>query len=324
MSYNSIRGHDRIIDFLKRAVKSGRTAHAYIFLGPSGIGKVSIAVNFAKALNCLSESGEAPCDICASCRKIDSSGHPDVRVIGRNTGLTAIGIDEVRELTRDISLKPYEARKKAYIVDGADKMTDQAQSAILKTLEEPTPDTVLILIAENAQKMLPTIVSRAQAVNFSAMKNSEVADILAREHGVDMARAHVLAGISSGRLGEALKLNGDDNFFDRRRRVLDAMLEGKYFDFFEEGKVARSVIEADLDIMLAWFRDILVTKVGDLGRTALVNIDYRETIAREASRLDFEYLDRAISEIISAKTSIEFNANAKLAMGVLGMEIGAE
>lgn len=321
VSFKGIHGHDNAINFLMRAIERDRVSCAYAFLGPSGIGKAMVAVRFAKALNCLGISGEIPCDACPSCRKIEAANHPDVRVVRPGEDSSSIGIDEAREVIKDIALKPYEARKKAYIIDGADKMTDEAQAALLKTLEEPTPDTVIILVAENAEGLLPTVLSRAEIVRFLPLKRSDVKDILVKDHGVDIARAHILSGLSSGRLGEAIKLDKDEKFFERRTRVIDGLIEGNFFDTDFGEKMSRDALKADLDIMLAWFRDILITKALDGDVSGLVNIDRKKAIAREAARLDFEYLDKVIREIMAADSHLDVNANAKLTMSVLGMEI---
>lgn len=303
------------------AIERDKVSHAYAFLGPSGVGKAMVAVNFAKALNCLGPGGEIPCDLCLSCRKIDSANHPDVRVVRPGKDSSNIGIDEVREVIKDVSFKPYEARRKCYIIDGADRMTHQAQGAILKTLEEPVSDTVMILVAENGRELLPTILSRAEVIRFFPLSRAGVRDALIKDHKVDIARAHILSGLSSGRLGEAIRINKDEEFFERRSRVIDGLIERNFFDNEFGEKMTREALKADLDIMLSWFRDVLIMKTIGSGAPEPVNIDRKESIVRESLRLDFEYLYRVINEIISTGSNLDVNANTKLAMGVLGMEI---
>lgn len=280
------------------------------------------ALNFAKGLTCAAAGGDRPCDACAACRKVDSSAHPDVRVVKPLEDKTAITIDQVREILKDASLKPYEALKKTYIVDDAGLMQWVAQSAFLKTLEEPPPDTVFILIAERADDLFPTIVSRAESVHFLPLARAEVADILAKGHGVDVARAQVLAGLSSGRIGEAVRRAGDEAFFERRARVIDGLVDGTLFDADGE-KRAREEIAVDLDIMLAWFRDILVTAAAGEGAPAVLNVDRKETIARAARTYGPGRAGRIINAILETVFYVGANVNTKLAMGVLGAEIAS-
>lgn len=317
MSYGVIKGHGQEIGRLRKALAEGRIAHAYLFLGPAGIGKRLVAVNVAKELNCLAE-GARPCDACASCKKIDAGSHPDVRVLEPLEDKSAISIDQVRDCIKDASLKPYEARRKVYIIDGAGRMKHEAQSAFLKTLEEPSPATVFILIAGKAEELFPTIVSRAENVPFRAMAKGPLKDLLAAEHGIDPVRAHILAGISSGRIGEAIRYAADEEFFQRRSAVIDGLIDRTYFDA-DTDKLPKEELREDLDIILTWYRDVLLTKAG--GGAEIVNIDRREAIAAEAGRRGFGYLERAIEETIAAGWRLDANVNQKLALGVLGMEL---
>lgn len=323
MSFNNIIGHDDTVKFLLRAIKNDKVAHAYIFSGPLGVGKASVALNFAKALDCTGGADQIPCDHCASCKKIDASGHPDVRIAGPAKGNVSIGIEDIRGVMKDVQLKPYEGRKKAYIIDGAERLTHQAQGALLKTLEEPSPDTVIMLITDKMEVLLPTIVSRAEVVKFFPLKKGDVRDILIKKYGVDVARAHILSGLLSGRLGEAVRRNSDERFFERRSRVIEGLIDKTFFDS-EKEKPSREDIGLELDIMLTWFRDILITKASPDGGLDIINVDRKETIAREAKKLNFEYLDRVIREIIATGSNLDANANTKLAMSVLGMEVGRE
>jgi len=321
VSFSSIAGHDETIAFLLQAIKNDLVAHAYIFLGPSGIGKASVAVNFAKALNCLGAPGQRPCDSCVSCRKIDASGHPDVRRIRPAEDSNSVGIDDIRKMIKDVALKPYEARRKVYIIDDASALTHHAQGSLLKTFEEPSPEAVIILIAEKADALLPAILSRAQILRFFPLKKDTVKGILIKEHGVDIARAHILAAISAGRLGEAVRRNSDERFFERRTRVIDGLIDKTFFDA-EREKPSRDEISSELDIMLTWFRDILIMKADP--NLALINVDRKEAIAREAGILDFEYLDRVIRQIMATDAYLDVNVNVKLAMSVLGMEVNSD
>ncbi len=319
MSFKDIRGQDKAVLFLKNSIANNRVAHAYIFLGPSGVGKKYSALNFAKALNCQAEEAERPCDQCVFCRKIDSGIHPDVFLVAPEKEGASTGIDRVREVIRSIGLKPYEARYKVYIIDDAGSMTADAENALLKTLEEPPPESVLILIAESAQDLFSTIISRSQVVRFSALTIDEVKGILTEVYKVDEPRAHILARLFSGSLGEALK-HKDANFFEKRSRIIDGLLNKTLFDSDFEG-ISRQELKLYLDIMLTWYRDMLIAKTGFAQRSALVNVDKEDLISSQAKSRDFGYIDSVIRQIILTTSFLDQNANQKLAMNVLGVKI---
>ncbi|MCX5680140.1 MAG: hypothetical protein NTZ95_05760 [Candidatus Omnitrophica bacterium] len=305
MSFKDIKGEACAIDFLKNAASSDRVASAYIFLGPSGCGKKLTAVNFAKLLNCSGPIEGEPCEKCGSCNKINSSAHPDVLVLEKEEKKAEFGIDIVLEAIRSVSLKPYEARKKVYILDDADLMSEEAQNAVLKTLEEPPQDSLLILMVEDIQAIPATI------------KSSE--KILRDDHLVDVKDARVLARLSLGSIGKALE-NAKDGFLDKRARTIDALKTTKIFDSDFE-KMKRGDFIGCLDIMLSWYRDILVTKAFAGKDASILNIDKIDEIKAEAKRLSFEYLDSAVNAIADAKDHLDRNANPKLTMSVLGIKL---
>lgn len=317
MSFRDIKGQDRAATFLKRSIANDRVAHAYIFLGPRGVGKFTTALNFAKALNCQKPADNEPCEVCASCRKIQTFNHPDLFIAKLEKDETSIKIERIRQLIKDIGMKPYEGRKKVYIIDGADLMTQESSNALLKTLEEPPSDSVMILIAENLGLLFHTIVSRSQIVRFFALKPEIVTEILVKEHALDAQHAHILAHLSSGRLGEALAY-AQPAFFDRRSAVIDGLLKRTLFDGEFDG--GRKDIYITLDIMLTWYRDILVAQAG-LDDKMLFNIDKKDAIYDAAKRLDAGYVLSAIRHIIETGSSLDQNANQKLAMNVLGLHI---
>lgn len=320
LSFKDIKGQDSAIRFLNRGLENNRVSHAYIFLGPSGIGRKLTALNFAKALNCTSEAPERPCDACISCKKIGSLNHPDISLLNPDTKSSSISIDSVRELIRSIGLKPYEGKKKVYIIDGADSMMQGSSNALLKTLEEPPSDSVLILIAEDLARLFRTIVSRSQVVRFFPLPTDLLEEILIKVHKIGAAKAHILSHLACGSLGDALQFN-DDGLFDKRQALLAGLANNTFFDSDFDG-VSRDELKLYLELMLAWYRDILITKIG-LGETALINIDKKDAIAKQAKRLDYDYIDGAIREVIATTGFLDQNANTKLAMGALGLKIGA-
>lgn len=319
MSFQDIKGEGSAISFLKNAASGGRVASAYIFLGPSGCGKKLTALNFAKLLNCASPLGGEPCEKCASCVKINSSAHPDILVLEKEEKKTDFGIDVVFEAIRSASLKPYEARKKVYILDDADIMSEPAQNAVLKTLEEPPQNLVLILMVEDINSVSETIKSRSQIVKFFPMPPADIEKILRDDHKTDARAARVLSRLSMGSIGKALE-NSKNGFLEKRAKVIDGLKGHRIFDYDFE-KMKRDDFAGYLDIMLSWYRDLLVTKALAGESADILNVDKAEDIKKEARRLSFEYLDNAVNAIADAKDHLNRNANPKLTMNVLGIRL---
>ena len=318
LSFANLKGQHSAISYLKAGLESGRISHAYIFSGPDGVGKRITAINFAKALNCDDiKSGES-CDQCPSCKKIDSSKHPDIYILSPEEEGGSIKIEDVRAVIKDVYLKPFEAKRKVYIIEAAQKLKHEAANALLKTLEEPPADSVIILLTENIKALLHTIVSRSQIVKFFPLKLKEVQNILVKDYSLAEDDAHILSHLSGGMLGLALKFKEDD-LLAKRSLLIDRISSGLKDDFdFDD--VPKEDIKMYLDMMLAWYRDIINMKIG-AGDDMLVNIDKKDIISNEAKILSFENLENTINNIISTVIYIDKSANQKLAMSVLGMNI---
>lgn len=318
MSFENLRGQDSAVNYLKASLKNNRVSHAYIFSGPDGVGKRLAAVNFAKAINCSGAISGSSCDQCVSCKKIETLKHPDIFTLKPGDDSASIKIEDVRALIKDVYLKPFEARKKVYIIESSEYMKHEAANALLKTLEEPPADSVIILLTENIKALFHTIVSRCQVVKFFPLKLKEVEEILIREHSLSEDNAHTLSHLSGGRLGEALKFKEDD-IFTKRSLLIDKIVSPSRDDFdFDD--VPKEDIKIYLDMMLAWYSDILNIKAGARDYM-LVNIDKKDIISNEAAKLSFSRIEDIIGGVISAIMSIDQNANQKLVMSVLGMKI---
>ncbi|MDD5174685.1 MAG: DNA polymerase III subunit delta' [Candidatus Omnitrophota bacterium] len=318
MSFKNLKGQDSAVGYLKASLLNNRVSHAYIFSGPDGVGKRLAAINFAKALNCGNVKSGEPCDQCALCKRVDSSEHPDIFLLRRGKEGDSIKIEDVRALIKDAYLKPFEACKKVYIIEGAEYMKHEAANALLKTLEEPPADSVIILLAENTKKLFHTIVSRCRVVKFFPLKLKEVEEILTGEHSLSQAQAHTLAHLSGGRLGEALKFKEED-IFTKRSLLIKKIVSGSRADFdFDD--IPKEDIRIYLDMILAWYSDILNMKAG-AEDYMLVNIDEKDIISNEAARLSFDHIEDIINSVISTMIYMDRNANQKLAMSVLGMKI---
>ena len=318
MSFESLKGQDSVVSYLRASLRNNRISHAYIFSGPDGVGKRLAAINFAKALNCSSPVSGSSCDQCSSCKKIGSSKHPDIFTLKPKEEGASIKIEDVRALIKDVYLKPFEAEKKVYMIEGAEYMKHEAANALLKTLEEPPADSVIILLTENIKSLFHTIVSRCQVVKFFPLKLKEAEEILTKEYSLSQADAHTLSHLSGGRLGEALKFKEED-IFTKRSLLINKILSGSRADFdFDD--ISKEDVRVCLDMILAWYSDILNMKAGARDYM-LVNIDKIDIISNEAGRLSFDHIEDIISSVISAIMHIDQNANQKLAMSVLGMKI---
>lgn len=334
MSFPGIFGHERSLSLLEAAIEGERVHHAYLFVGPEGVGKEKVARLFAKALVCESEARSSrPCQACEGCRKAEHDSHPDVVMAlpqseAVERGLLSradlekapsrdLRVAEVRELERRVRLPPYEARHKAVILTPADRMNQSAQNALLKTLEEPPGDTTLILITAAADALLPTVRSRCARMPFAPLPTEIVARELVERRGYDEGRARVLAALASGSLGAALELDAET--VDERRDLLERLRAVDPSDgeavtsFAEEFTGDRGGAEKKLGLMSLWYRDVLAAASG-AERAALINADQADAAMEDASRLPPRELIRRLDSISQARRDIAGNVNARLVM----------
>ena len=220
MSFKEIIGHRRPIRLLQRAILNDRLPNAYLFLGPEGVGKRLTALTLAKTLNCEQRSDDC-CEQCLPCRKIEESNHPDVSVIGPDGQF--IKIESIRQLQRSLTYRPYEGRKRVCVIDGADHMKAEGANALLKTLEEPPGNTLLVLLSAEREVLLPTIISRCQPVTFGSLPMDEVASVLCGRASMDEREAAAVAMLSQGSLGRALEMVEQTVWQKRPGRIRDVM-----------------------------------------------------------------------------------------------------
>ncbi len=205
-SFTALRGHQRVRDFLRTAVANDRLPHALLFAGADGIGKRSLALALVAWLLCETDADDA-CGSCAACRQVAAGSHPDFQLVSVASGKKEIGIDRVRDVKRFTQLRPMRGTVKLAVIDDAHMLTIAAQNALLKTLEEPPEHSVLILVANNPDALLPTVRSRCQRVQLSPLPNDAVVEILTRDHGIAPATARQLAALAEGSPGRALALS---------------------------------------------------------------------------------------------------------------------
>jgi DNA polymerase-3 subunit delta' len=311
-----IRGQERAIGFLRRAWEHGRLAHAYLFAGPAGVGKLATARALAMGLHCEVQPFDA-CGTCVACRTIAAGTHPDVRLVGGpEKDRRDISIEQVRELQRELGFRAMSSHPKIGVVNDADLLTVQAQNALLKTLEEPGGESLLILIVSNATSLVPTILSRCQRIGFDPLADDALTEVLIRQ-GCDRALATALAAYADGSPGRALAL--DAEFFTRRRgEILTRLAALRGRPFHEVAAFAQELSGEDknlvpvLSVIASWYRDALRRDV--LGPDApLQNTDV-------AARLPAGDAARSLRNLeITYGTILTLRQNANRSLALTGM-----
>ncbi len=314
-------GHKWAVDLLRRALAGERVAHAYLLTGPPQIGKRSLALNFAQALNCLDE--EKPCGQCLACSKIAHGSHPDVQVIEGAGG--TLKIDQMRTLRREAALSPLEGRWKVYIIRQMEQATAEAANCLLKTLEEPPPHVILMLTASEAEALLPTIVSRCQVLNLRPLTSETVQRALQERWGVDVERTRLLARLSGGRLGWAVAASQNNAILTQREKHLDEMLElmgqGRIERLEYAQQLSRNPEAAPelLHLWLSWWRDLLLAASGST--VGIVNIDREDTLKAQAQRYSLGQVRDFVEALRAAAWRLEHNANTRLTLEVLMLSL---
>jgi DNA polymerase-3 subunit delta' len=312
-------GHSWAVAFLKQSLANGRLAHASLLLGPAHIGKRTLALELAKALNCLAEEAERPCGKCLACRKIAHSTHPDVRVVEPQGG--SLKIDQIRQLQREIILTPHEGRYRVAILRSFDQATPEASNCLLKTLEEPPSQVVLCLTAPNASPLLPTIVSRCQLLHLRPLSLEAVQSALMERWGVKQERAALLAHLSGGRLGWAVEAHGEPAILERRANSLDSLVNllnaprVPRFAYAEKANRTPKAVPDILELWLSWWRDLLLAHEGS--DQEIINLDRHEEITTYATRYSLHQVYRAMQAVRTAQQQLERNANLRLTLEVL-------
>ncbi len=329
MSFSRIIGNKHIINLLKKGIRQKTLYPSLVFHGIEGIGKKLTALNIAKGFNCQSPSN-GPCDSCSVCKSIDHHNFPDVRLIlpewyderldKKNRKSFNLKIDQIREIIHNISLKPYIASKKIYIIDYAEMLTEEASNSLLKTLEEPPPYAIIILITTAYYSLLPTIRSRCWGVPFNPIPSREIENFLINEREISTPLAKKLSIISEGSLKKALEAEPKD--FSARSKTLLTMIE-KALDgdipFIIRGaeEISKNLEEfqKNLSVLSTLYRDIMmIQKTGD--RSLLVNEDLNERLKLLTERVGGKALD-IMEKVDEIKDLLRFNINKKVAAEAL-------
>lgn len=323
MGWTTYKDQQRVAEILAGSIRHNRLAHAYLFSGPRGAGKMRLAMHLAKSLFCKESPGDA-CGECVQCRRIQSGNHPDVHVIVPEGN--SLKIDQVRALQKEMAMRAVEAGRKVYILEHIDRMTVQAANSLLKFLEEPPAGVVAMLLTENVHAVLPTILSRCQILTFSPLSAEGIAKILVAE-GAQEGLALVASQITT-ELAQARELSQSEWFAQLRNIVIQLVQELRQRNsvalFTIQDQLARNdrlkeELALFLDLLILWLRDILYVQVGREAR--LLNCDQRDVLQAQALSWTQSELLRGIDIVMDTRKRIERNANPQLALEWLVLRI---
>lgn len=325
-TFKDIIGQEQIKDHLTHAIEQGKISHAYVINGERFSGKEFIANVFAMALQCEHPDGVEPCQQCHSCKQALSGNQPDIIRVTHEKPNT-IGVDDIRtQLNTDIAIKPYSSPRKIYIIQEGEKMTAQAQNALLKTLEEPPAYAVILILTTNVDALLPTILSRCVVLNMKPVRDNLVKKYLMEELQIPDYKANVCVAFARGNLGKARQLASSEEF-DHIKEEAVSML--KYVQDMEINEMLAAVkkiqeykfdVEDYLDILAIWYRDVLLFKATN-DANHLIFKEEIQYIKKCADRCAYEGIEDILKALDKAKSRLKANVNFELTMELLLMAI---
>ena len=319
--FEEIIGHEKVIAHLQASLKGKTVSHAYILSGEDGSGKNMVASAFAKSLLCEAGYGN-PCNICRSCLQFDSGSHPDLHYITHEKA-GSIGVDEIRrQLVNDAAFRPYSSRYKVYIVDEAEKLTEAAQNALLKTIEEPPAYVVILLLTNNLSALLPTVQSRCLKLDLREVAQDRIRTYLTQHYQLPDYKARVIAAYSQGNIGRAKEMASSDEFEQMNDFVLGLMKRLDEMEVYEIVMAIRDMAKYRdnairlIDLMEVWYHDVLILKAtNDLNQ--IVYSDEYRVLNRKAVSSSYTGLQEIIDALEKAKVRIRANVNFEITMELL-------
>lgn len=323
--FKDIIGHKKEIAHLEQAIAAGKVSHAYLFGGEKGTGKRTLADAFALTLQCTAQ-GVRPCRKCHSCRQAISGNHPDIIYV-KHDKPASIGVEDIREqLTGDVQIRPYNGKYKIYIIPDAEKMTVQAQNAILKTIEEPPEYAIIILLAANEQALLDTIRSRCVVLSLKPVPDERVKEYLMEEIQIPDYQADICAAFAQGNIGKAVRLASSEDFAAIKSSAMQlirnagTMEISELIQFVKDIQVYKISIEDYLDLLALWYRDMVYFKATrDIN--GIVFKDELKTIRETVNVCSYEGVEEVMKAIENAKTRLNANVNFDLTMELLFLVI---
>jgi DNA polymerase III subunit delta' len=319
-------GHDFAVGLLSEHIAKGMSRHAYLFTGPQGIGKRTLALRFFQAINCQSPPAAGHfCRTCPTCLRIEKMQHPDLDLLQAEQEGGTLKVDQIRALQRNLSLTPYEARYRMALLLRFEEANPNAANALLKTLEEPSPQVIIVLTAESTESLLPTIVSRCEVLRLGPSPFDIVRDHLEVTKQLPAEQAALLAHLSGGRAGFALKLHDEPERLTMRQNWLDDLLQ-----LLDSNRVARFAYAESLSkdkekarqvlqLWLSYWRDILLGAAG--ASTPIINLDRAAEIEGLIDKLDIHSAQITVKSIERSIHHLQTNVNARVAIEVLLLDL---
>ena len=325
-----LHGHELAVRQLEHALRDGRLHHAYLFTGPEHVGKTTLAVQLAQAVNC--EGDGPPCGVCSACTRIAAGQHADVRFLGVGGGgegpSTVIGIDAVRDLISTAHLRPYEGRQHVFIIQNAARLGNDAANALLKVLEEPPPDTLLVLLTDAPEGLPPTVRSRCLQVELRALPLEQVTGLLRENYDAGEDQADAISRLSRGCIGWAIEAARSPALLtavhQRIEKIADIAEAGLEVRFAYADELARkyqrdrATGREELFLWQRWLRDILLVQQGH--GEEIVHLSWRETLERQAAALTPAETVRWAHRLSETVEALDRNANGRLALEVLMLD----
>lgn len=320
-SFSEIVGHEQIKEHMQAAIRDKKPFHAYLFQGEEGVGKEALARTFAAGLQCRSESADKPCKECVSCRQMESGNQPDVIWVTREKA--SLGVDEIREqLCNTMDIKPFSSPYKIYLVPEAEKMTEAAQNALLKTIEEPPEYGIVILMTSNISALLPTIQSRCLTMEFRPLSTAVVESYVKEHCQVPDYQARASAAFAQGNLGKAMRYAKSEDFIERKDHIISLLRHVEQMDLSEMLAVIKDLgtrkdeVRDYIDLMVLWYRDVLLFKATkDINQ--LLFQDEASYISREASHRSYEKIEEILQAFEKAKVRLRANVNFDITMELM-------
>ncbi|HEU0292555.1 MAG TPA: DNA polymerase III subunit [Anaerolineales bacterium] len=320
-----LTGHEWAVDMLQKHIIHGTTRHAYLFSGPPGLGRRTLALRFAQALNCPTPvAAGIPCRRCHDCQQIEAMRHADLTIVQSEAEGGILKVDQIREARKTLTLKPYMSKYRVALFLRFHEANDNAANALLKTLEEAPSYAVLILTADNAEQLLPTILSRCEVLRLRPLPIEEAQRELGMR-GLENSRAKLIAHISGGRMGYAIRLIENDALLEKREERLNDLLAllpaSRVEKFAYADKLARDkeTMRQTISFWLSYWRDVMLRTVQ--AETPLVNVDRNLEIEDLAGRMDLSSARSMVGGLEDALEKLARNVNPRLLAEVLLLDL---
>lgn len=318
--FSQVIGHREVIEHLQKGIQENKVSHAYILAGEQGSGKRLLADIFARTLQCQKGSIE-PCGTCPSCIQAAGGNQPDIIYVTHEKA--SLGVDDIRnQVNGDVAIKPYSSPYKIYIIPDGEKMTEQAQNALLKTIEEPPEYAVFLLLTENINMFLPTILSRCVTLQLKPVEPKLIKKFLMEKKQIPDYLAELSAGFSQGNVGKAIRFASSEEFIERKQDTIhvlthvDEMKNYEIMQFIKKMAEQKKDITDYLDLMLLWYRDVLLFKVTQ-DPNGLLFADEISNIRKQAQDREYEKIEAIIQAIEKAKVRLKANVNFETAMELM-------